>query len=473
MPTKTYLFFGLICSVLFLTCTTTQEERTPSNTPNIILIMADDQGWGDVGYNGNDIIKTPNLDAMASEGIQFNRFYAAAPVCSPTRASCLTGRHPMRLEIPFANSGHLKTEEINIAEVVKQAGYTTGHFGKWHLGVLTNDEIDANRGGRNPEHYAPPWEHGFDVCFSTESKVPTWNPMITPGPEAMDIAKRVPSDHFGTYYWTGPGIKATENLEGANPRIIIDRVIPFVENAVAKKQAFLAVIWFHTPHLPVLTGDQYKQLYAEHSEDIQQFYGAISAMDEQIGRLRETLSKLGAADNTMLFYTSDNGPEGKQQINRTQGSTNGLRGRKRSLYEGGIRVPGIWVWPNRIKKHQEINFPVVTSDYYPTILDVLGLSPKGQVVPLDGISLAPILDNKMKRREKGIGFESRKQRAFLDSQYKLFSADGEKFELYDLSVDAGERNDLSKTEPDRVEALKQQLETWRTSVQRSAKGLDY
>lgn len=213
----------LLTSVICFGCS------TKTDPPNIILIMADDLGWGDVGFNGNKVIKTPALDAMAKNGMVFNRFYAAAPVCSPTRGSCLTGRHPFRYGIFHANTGKMEAEELTLAEYLKEKGYSTGHFGKWHLGTLTNDIIDANRGGRNPEHYSPPWDNGFDVCFSTESKVPTWDPMITPDSTAEDIGTRTPGTHFGTYYWSGPGEKVSDNLEGDDSRIIMDRVIPYIE----------------------------------------------------------------------------------------------------------------------------------------------------------------------------------------------------------------------------------------------------
>jgi arylsulfatase A-like enzyme len=167
--------------------------------------MADDLGFGDTGFNGNNIIKTPSLDAMAKAGLRFTRFYSAAPVCSPTRGSCLTGRHPYRYGITFANVGHMPKAEITLAEALKTQGYTTGHFGKWHLGTLTKTEKESNRGGpRGAKHYSPPWENGFDICFSTEAKVPTWDPMKKPES----------NEHYGTYYWTQDGAKATENLDG-------------------------------------------------------------------------------------------------------------------------------------------------------------------------------------------------------------------------------------------------------------------
>ena len=173
--------------------------------------------------------------------------------------------------------------------------------------------------------------------------------MITPPRSAGDVRSSLQeSEPFNTFYWSAPGKIVTENLAGDDSRVIMDRVIPFVEDAVKKDQPFLAVVWFHTPHLPVIAGERYKEQYKDLSEDQQHFYGALTAMDEQVGRLRKTLRELGVADHTVLFFTSDNGPEGTAVTGRTQGITKGLRGRKRSLYEGGIRVPGIMEWPGKV-----------------------------------------------------------------------------------------------------------------------------
>ena len=168
-------------TLIILVIALTNNIRANSERPNVILIMCDDLGWGDVGFNGNKIIKTPNLDSMANSGIKFDQFYAAAPVCSPTRGSVLTGRHPFRYGIYYANTGHMKKKEFTLAEIMKTKGYRTGHFGKWHLGTLTTKIKDANRGGpKGAKHYSSPQQNGFDICFSTESKVPTWDPMLVP-----------------------------------------------------------------------------------------------------------------------------------------------------------------------------------------------------------------------------------------------------------------------------------------------------
>ncbi len=441
--------------------------------PNIILIMADDMGWGDVGFNGNKLVKTPSLDKMAKDGIVFSRFYSAAPVCSPTRGSCLTGRHPFRYGVFFANEGKMLPQEVTLAEYLKEKGYSTGHFGKWHLGTLTNDENDANRGGRNTEYYSPPWKNGFDICFSTESKVPTWNPMITPGSDAGDIGKsRTKGDFFGTYYWSGPGVKVTDNLEGDDSRIIMDRVIPYIKEQINNKNPFFAVIWFHTPHLPVLTGEKYRNLYAGHSVDIQHYYGAISAMDEQIGRLNNKLKELNATENTLIFFTSDNGPEGKTQQGRTQGSTGGFKGRKRSLYEGGIRVPGIAVWAGKIKSGLRTDYPAVTSDYFPTILEIIGEKRKFPILPIDGVSLVPVWKNRINKRPRPIGFQSQNQKALSDNRYKLIEID-EKIELYDLIKDPFETRDISSNNPTKVSEMKIRLIDFVRSCDKSREGVDY
>ena len=454
-----------------------------SNRPNIILIMADDQGWGDVGYNGHLNLKTPHLDAMAKNGAVFSRFYAAGSVCSPTRASVMTGRHPARMGICSANCGHLRDREITLAEMVKEKGYRTGHFGKWHLGTLTRDVLDANRGGKkeNDHHYAPPWEHGFDVSFVTESKVPTWDPMITPSRSAEDVkASLTEGEHFGTFYWTGPGKRVTENLEGDDSRIIMDRVIPFIEQSVAKAQPFLSIIWFHAPHLPVLTGEKYKSLYSELSNDQQHYYGVISALDNQVGRLRKKLRSLGIADNTLVFYTSDNGPETSLDVRdkniafgRAQGLTKGLRGRKRSLYEGGIRVPGIVEWPAKINAGTQVKVPCFTSDYFPTIAQILEIDLNKYERPYDGESLEPYWSQQKNIRTKALAFQFGKQLALIDNNYKLYGISDEEYQLYDLQKDTAEENDLSSLLTNRVLVLQSLYHAWNLSVQNSNKGADY
>jgi len=445
--------------------------------PNIILMMADDLGWGDVGFNGNHVIRTPNLDEMARAGLRFTRFYSAAPVCSPTRGSVLTGRHPFRYGVTFANEGHMKPEEITLAELLRNLSYKTGHFGKWHLGTLTKTVIDSNRGGpRGVEDYSPPWLNGFDVCFSTEAKVPTWDPMLKPSDKAPSIgwdylrnpAKAV---SYGTYYWNQRGEMVRDNLCGDDSRVIMDRVVPFLEKAVQAGRPFFAVVWFHAPHLPVVAGPKYATLYAGQPPYKKNYYGSITALDDQVGRLRATLRRLGVAGNTMLWFCSDNGPEGRK--GKAPGLAGPFRGRKRSLYEGGVRVPGLLEWPGRVTAGTSTDVPVVTSDYLPTIIDLLGVSlPDDR--PVDGISLLPLLQGKMKARKKPIAFESRGQISLNTSRYKLIRVRPDSgYELYDLPADPGEKKDIAAAHPEIVNRMKATLAAWRSSCKRSNAGKDY
>lgn len=457
----------LIPMLSFVSCLANSQPK-PVDRPNIILLMADDLGWGDVGFNGNPFIKTPELDKMAANGLQFTRFYAGAPVCSPTRGSCLTGRNAERYGIHMANIGHLKTEEVTLAEALQSVGYTTGHFGKWHLGTLTRTLPDGRRGGRENEHYAPPWEHGFDACFSAEQAVPTWDPMV--------------NQPFPTKYWTGPEEFATGNLEGSNSRVIMDRVIPFVEDAVQNETAFFAVVWFHAPHSPVIAGEHYRAMYENFDENHQHYYGCITALDEQVGRLRQVLRQLNVEENTILMFASDNGPASEEGVavqpgkpgKRNQGSAGLFRGRKGSLYEGGVRVPALLEWPARFKTHQKIQMPLTTSDYYPTLLSLLGIRYPDQPYPIDGINFLPLILEGKSQRPQPIAFKSLEQRAYTDNQYKIYSADdGQQYELYDLLNAPSETHDIAASKPAILRGMVNDLEEWITSCRNSETGQDY
>ena len=444
------------------------ETKNP-NKPNIILCMADDMGWGDPGFNGNSMIKTPHLDRMAKAGMRLTRFYSGAPVCSPTRGSCLTGRHPYRYGIFFANSGHMRTEEITLAEALKTQGYTTGHFGKWHLGTLLPDYSGKGAGRRPRENYMTPAMSGFDEWFSTEYAVATWDPYDP----AVFHGKKKDYDTRALYWHNGRNI--TEGLKGDDSRIIMDRAIPFIRKAVEGSKPFLAVIWFHAPHAPVVAGPPYRAMYSRYSEDEQHYYGCITALDEQVGRLRRELRALGIADNTMLWFCSDNGPEGKDgKQGRYRGSAGPFRGRKRSLFEGGVRVPGLLEWPARIKAGRITDVPCSTSDYFPTVLDVLGFQMKGRPEPIDGVSLLGLIEGTMTERPLPIGFESRNQVSLTDNRYKIYSSDkGNKYMLFDLLEDPGETKDLAAEKPQIVEAMKTKLDKWRASCKDSLAGKDY
>lgn len=457
-----------------------ENQTQKPRMPNIILIMADDLGWGDVGFNGNDIIQTPNLDLLAANGMIFNRFYSACAVCSPTRGSCLTGRNPYRYGIPTANAGHLKKEEITLPELLKQKGYVTGHFGKWHLGTLTTKIKDANRGTPGDStHYSIPTMHGFDTFFVTESKVPTYDPMLKPpvfdtlmgeslrfGWQAIQNKNLASS--YGTFYWKGTELKETDNLEGDDSKIIVDRVVPFIENAVETNKPFFSVIWFHTPHLPVVATEEMMGQYNNYSHREKIYYSAISALDKQVGRIWQKLGELGQSENTMIWFCSDNGPE-----RDTPGSSGPFRERKRSLYEGGVRVPAFCVLPDKIAAGQSTDFPAFTSDYLPTILDILNIEyPSNR--PVDGISITKVLNGESITREKPLGFQFREKMSWVTQTHKLISTDnGKTFELYDLIEDPSEKQNIISEYPKLASQMKTDLNLWIESCEHSEEGKDY
>lgn len=468
-----------LAGLLLINCCTVFAEV--ANKPNIILMMADDLGWGDTGYNGNKVIKTPHLDRMAAEGLRMDRFYSASAVCSPTRASCLTGRNPFRTGVFYANTGILRPEEVTLPEILQANGYATGHFGKWHLGTLTATEKDANRGGKGNEKLLnPPKVHGYENCFVTESKVPTYDPMKKPkdfGAGSLKLGwapleAGQPFDHYGTHYWDIDGKKVNDNLDGDDSRVIMDRVLPFIDQSVEAKKPFLAVVWFHTPHLPCVAGPKHQEMYKDYPLETRNYAGCVTAMDEQIGRLREHLAKQGVAQNTMIWFCSDNGPEGK--ANGKNGSAGEWTGRKRSLHEGGVRVPGLLVWPKAIPQGRVTSMPCVTNDYLPTVLDAAGISYPAPERDLDGESLLPLILGKQETRDKPIHLMIGKSVAMHDGKFKLLSQNGGKsYSLFDLEADRKEQNNLAGQSAERVGTMKRIFNQWHDSVRMSFEGEEY
>ena len=433
--------------------------------PNIILAMADDMGWGDPGYNSRRVtfangtphpdqgwIHTPTMDAMAASGLRFDRFYAASAVCSPTRASALTGRNPFRVGVPYANSGRLGFGETPLPEVLAAHGYRCGHFGKWHLGTLTTLRTDANRAkAGDTSAYSAPWHHGYDFCFATESKVPTFHPYRKPTNGLALPTSFTDANFYGTRYWrmpatwnqtSGEGMAVPVNdinnaADGDDSRLLARQVIPYIRNAVADDKPFFVVLWFHTPHKPMVDPAGIAGL--DSSTALKK---SIEDMDSALGMIRDELAALGIRGNTMFWMTSDNGPEdganSPNETNTTRSLSSGrFRDRKRSLHEGGVRVPGILEWPDRIPAGRVTNFPAVTSDYYPTILDILGLSVPHQK-PLDGISLRPLIDGTTTTRTSPIGFKIESRKSWVGHQYKLID-NGSGWQLFDMiQIPAGE-----------------------------------
>lgn len=472
------------------------DARVTGSSPNVILIMSDDQGWGDVGFNGNDVLKTPNLDEMAANGMVMERFHAASPICSPTRGSVLTGRYPSRYGVHSAHTSGMRVGEITLGNLLGDAGYRTGIFGKWHLGWVFPDE------GLTRGHYSPPWHHGFQESFVTSSAVPTWDPGITPlnwnswgGNPGEPWKGGMPYNHNGS--------PVSENMQGCDSRIIMDRAIPFIRQSVSEEMPFLVLIWFHAPHEPVVAGPDYLAIYEDLAEEQAHYYGTLTAMDEQIGRLRQELRDLGVAENTLVSFTSDNGAA-RGLVRRGHASSGPFRGHKHMPHEGGTRVPTVFEWPGTIQPGRS-GFLASTYDYFPTILDYLGLRMPGRRQrPLDGMSLATVFDGTMKDRPGFIVtgyqrlFRGHNRLAIMETRYKLIFADvadgatleqlipspplhlerrfglrGHAFELYDLIEDAAETNNLVLSRRDEAVRLIRDLDKFLHSAHLSDMGADF
>lgn len=459
-----------------------------AETPNIIMIMADDLGWGDVEfsqelspgvtYAGNPVLQTPNLRAMTENGMQFNRFYAASAACSPTRASFLTGRHARRHNIDgplfLNNDGKIRNRDLTVAELAKMQGYTTGHFGKWHVGSITKHTYDMRRGREgNYRHYSAPWNNGYDTTFGSENWMPTFDPYDNfPDMNAAQAA-----------YFTGPSDAALTNRIPNDVRIdnkheseiVTDQALDFIQQSHASGEPFMTTVWFATPHIPLIETPDTTYDGLGLSTDQRRYFEAITEMDRQIGRIREQLSDLGIADNTMLMFTSDNGP-----TDLSFGSTGGLNGRKSRLLEGGIRVPTVIEWQGRVDAGSSTRAMATTSDLVPTLLDIWGTQMPDDR-PMDGESFLSVLDNGDQTRDDDYRFYSRhnSDRLAMDNTFKLFSSDsGGSFQLYDLINDPTEQNNLLAGFPsqailDKRDELLADLNDWLVEIDASRLGADY
>jgi arylsulfatase A-like enzyme len=457
--------------------------------PNIVLMMADDQGWGETGYNGHPHLKTPVLDEMARTGLRLDRFYAASPVCTPTRASVMTGRHANRSGA-FAPNWTTRPEEITIAQILRQAGYRTAHFGKWHIGPVKR-ESPLN-----------PGRMGFDEYLSHDNFF-EMNPPLSRNGAPPEI------------------------VPGESSELIVGEAARFARQARAENRPFFIVVHFGSPHDPYSGKPEDVARYAHLPEPISRRFAEITAMDRAIGTFRTALRELNVRDQTLLWFNSDNGItwEGIPEAQRKDLFNGGWRGRKGDIYEGGVRVPGIIEWPAVIRVPRVSSVAAVTSDILPTILDLLGLKHPAPQRPLDGISLKTlIVDNTMRERPSPIGFwkyaaqgESQNGRwiseelsrgttpttrnpaiafqnfkhpvaktrdfggeaAWTDHRYKLVVGEsrrtktGPRAELYDLLADPHESNDLASKHPDIVQRMTDQLHAWQRSVERSLSGADY
>jgi len=420
--------------LLLLTATLCAAEK-----PNIILVMADDQGWGETGYYDHPVLKTPNLDAMAAAGLRFDRFYAGAPVCSPTRASVLTGRSNERTGV-MSHGYPLRLQEKTLPAALRKAGYATGHFGKWHLNGL--------RGPGAPilpfdDHH--PGAFGFDEWLSVTNFFDR-NPLMSRMGEI-------------------------EEFKGDSSEIIVEEALKFIGKQARAEKPFFTVIWYGTPHSPWMASDEDRKPFKQLDEKAQHHYGELVALDRSIGALRKGLRKLKIADNTLFWYCSDNG--GLPGFKPT--TVGNLRGFKGSVFEGGLRVPAIIEWPAGIKKPRVTSHPSATMDIFPTIAGIVGLPEASMLDPVDGMDLRPVIAGADAPRKKPIGFRCLKRAAWIDNNHKLLiqKAGSGNYELYDLAKDASESEDLSAKDPELLERMRKGFEKWSTGMDASLAGKDY
>ena len=405
------------------------DEPGKSDKPNIVVFLADDMGWGDSATYGHPLIKTPNLDKLASQGVKFTQCYSACGVCSPSRSAILTGRTPYRngvyRHLSGKNEAHLRTSEITYPKLLQEIGYETCHVGKWHLNSLPQF---------NTTEYPQPDDHGYDYWMATHNNA-------------------APS-HKNPNNFVRNGEPVGE-LKGYSAPLVAAEATRWLSEIRDKSKPFALSIWVHEPHAPIATDSRFSGMYDGHKNS--KYMGNISQMDHALGQVMDALDKEGVSDNTLFIFTSDNGP-----VAAFGGTTGGLRGGKRSDHEGGIRVPGIARWPDHIKPATVSDVPVVGTDIFATVLDVAGIPlPKNRTI--DGVSMLPAFEGKAVQRKVPLFWRTHvsppnDRVAMRIGDWKLVGDETlTKFQLYEIQKDWKEENDLAQEMPEKTEEMKNEL----------------
>jgi arylsulfatase A len=417
----------------------------PPARPNLVVFLADDLGWGDLACFGHPIMRTPNLDRFAEQGVRFTQCYAACGVCSPSRSAILTGRTPYRNGvfrwIPEDHEVHLRTSEITFATLLRDAGYDTCHSGKWHL-----------NGTFNAPGQPQPNDHGFDHWLATQNNA--------------EPSHKDPRNFVRNGEEVGP-------LEGFAALLVVEEAIDWLRNHRDTDAPFYLQVWTHEPHLPIESDPRFMAPYEEHTDDpgILQHHGNVSQLDHAFGMLMEELDRQGLAESTLVIFTSDNGPEGTglgdpenpgSQRDRTRGSTGGLRGRKRDDFEGGIRVPGIARWPGKIEPGTVSDVPVIGTDIFATACEVAGIPlPDDRVI--DGVSMVPAFAGDPVARPVPLYWRTHISSpecrvAMRIGDWKVVGNVGlTEFLLFNVEQDPRETTDLADREPDRFGRMTAEL----------------
>lgn len=442
------------------------EERSKSAPLNIVVVLCDDLGYGDVGCYGHDLIQTPNIDRFAAEGLKLTDCYAAAANCSPARTGLLTGRTPYRVgvynAIPFLSPMHARAEEVTIAHLLQAAGYATCVVGKWHL-----------NGWFNLPGQPQPSDMGFEHWFATQNNC-------------------LPN-HRNPYNFVRNGIPVGPQ-QGYASHLVTDEAIRWLTGIRDPEKPFFLYVAYHEPHEPIATDAKYKEPYnpAKHPS-LAAHHGNITQMDAAFGRLLNTLDELQLRENTFVMFTSDNGPALTNW--HPHGSAGPFRSKKGTLWEGGIRVPGLVQWPGVTQPGTVSSEPVSGVDLLPTLCALTNIEPPQDRV-LDGTNVLPAFRGESVTRAKPLYWQYNYRRdwpqvALREGDWKLLaSLDphdqptliditaeqmhflktctlGE-FQLYHLKEDIAEAHDLSQSEPERLSRMVKQMRELFTEVQQES-----
>jgi arylsulfatase A-like enzyme len=429
-----------------------------ASKPNFVIFLTDDQGYGDLGCMGARDLQTPHLDAIAADGVRFTNWYSNSPVCSPSRAALLTGRYPCHAGVRQILGGERSTPGLpldtpTLAEALKPLGYRTGLFGKWHLGAA-------------PEYR--PDRRGFDEsfnflagCIDYYSHIFYWGLNAQRDP-VHDLW------HNGQEVWEN-GRYFTE--------LAADHATEFVRGSSGGNAPFFMYVAFNAPHYPMHAPKAYMDRFTHLPPERQVMAAMLAAVDDGVGRVVDELKRQGVYDNTCILFMSDNGPSRETRNwldgNREPfpgGSSGGLMGSKFSLYEGGIRVPGLLCWPDRIKAGQVIEQPAIAMDAFPTFLRAAGGDP-GRY-DLDGVDLMPALAEGNPWPDRPLFWEYGEQTAVRDGNWKLVlngripnaTEAVDAVHLSDLAADPGEKRNLAAAQPEETARLRQAAGVWRAKM---------
>lgn len=430
---------------------------------NFIVFLTDDQGYGDLSCMGCPDFQTPNLDQMADEGTRFTSWYSNSPVCSPSRAALLTGRYPGNAGVRQILSGHrtasgLPPETPTIASALQSLGYKTFMTGKWHLGLHPDSRPSA---------------HGFDHYYGFMAG-------------CIDYYSHI-------FYWGsnrgGPGQNPTHDLWEDDKEIwdngsyftemITKKALEYIRKAHSENLPFFLYVPYNAPHYPMHAPKEYMERFPSLPWDRQIMAAMLSAVDDSVGEILQEVKQLGIAETTCSFFTSDNGPS-RESRNWLDGNldpyyggiSGGLKGHKFSLYEGGIRLPGIIHWPSQIPGKQVLDAPCASMDIFPTLLDIAGGDQCN--FEIDGINILPYIQRKSNPLERPIYWEMGNQTAMREGPWKL-TINGQLVEhdepecpinLANLDEDPGETLNLINDHPDLTSDLKEKAELWRAKIEK-------